>query len=147
MCRKPRSGSPYSGQDKPSSKPSLLLWHRGDTTCDRWWRNWAFNICSHFRAEEALHQREDCSKVSWEQHTSIGSLGDGSYHAYVLSAPASAPVCVTEYLPLIAEGLALHLLSLLICQPSICTLLHKFNLNQTEKKGHIKKPRNGIWIC
>lgn len=60
--------------------------------------------------------------------------------------PASAPVCVTEYLPLIAEGLALHPLFLLPSQPSMCTLLHKFNLNQMEKKGCIKKPQNGIWI-
>lgn len=110
-----------------------------DTTCGRCWKNWAFNICSHFRAEEALHHREDCSKISWEQHPSMGISGDGSYHAYVFSLPPSAPVHVTEYLPLIAEGLAHHPLFLLFCQPTICTLVHKFNLNQIEKKGHIKK--------
>lgn len=70
--------------------------------------------------------------------------GDESCHAYVFSVPASAPACVTEYLPLIAQGLALHPLFLLSSQPGICTLLHKFNVNQMEKKGHIKKSRNGI---
>lgn len=64
----------------------------------------------------------------------MGISGDGNYHAYVFSAPASAPVCGTEYVPLIAEGLALHPLFLLSSQPSICTLLHKLNLNQMEKK-------------
>lgn len=123
------------------------LWHSSNTTCGRWQRNWAFNICSHFRAEEALCHGEDCSKVSQEQHTSMGISGDGSYHACVFSVPASAPVRVTEYLPLIAERLALHPLFLLSCQPRICTLLHKFNLDQMEKKRHIKKSWNAIWIC
>lgn len=97
-------------------------------------------------AGEALSHCDNCSTVSWEQHTSVGISGDGSYHALCSPVPASAPVCVTEYLPLIAEGLALHPLFLLPSQPSMCTLLHKFNLNQMEKKGCIKKPRNGIWI-
>lgn len=103
-----------------------------------WWRSWAFSSCSDVRAEEALRHPDDCSKLSWEQHTFLGISGDGSYHAYVFSVPTPDPVCVTEDLPLLAEGLALHPLFLLSSQPSICTLLHKFNLNQMEKKGHIK---------
>lgn len=89
------------------------LWHRSNTTCGRWWRNWALSICSDFRAEEALSHPDDCSEVSWEQHTFVGISGDGSYYAYVFSVPISAPVCVTECLPLPAEGLELHPLFLL----------------------------------
>lgn len=88
-----------------------------------------------------LSHGENCSKVSWEQHTPMGISGDGNYHAYVFSVPASAPVCGTEYVPLIAEGLALHPLFLLSFQPSICTLLHKLNLNQMEKKRTLQSHR------
>lgn len=52
--------------------------------------------------------------------------------------PARAPVCVTESLPLISQGLVFCPFLLLPSQPTMCTLLTKFKLNKMGKKDILK---------
>lgn len=124
--QKPRFGSSNSGGDRPVTTASGTEVPSWPTTGGGGTRH---STSAQISEQEALSHYVDCSRISWEQHTSAEISGEGSYHTHVFSSlvAAWAPVCVTEALPPISQGLAFHPLLLLPSQPTICTLLHKFN--------------------